>query len=159
MAPGFLPTAAGPLVAMLVLFVLLAAVVWRSRADGGDSPLEPGNPSELRPAILFGALYAGVLFVVAAAQDLLGDVGLFAAATVSGLTDVDAITLSTSRLVNEGRLDPDTGWRLILLAILSNLMFKLVMAASLGSRAFAKRLASLGAVAIAAGAAILMFWG
>ena len=57
---------------------------------------------------------------MAAAQDLLGDVGLYAAAVVSGLTDVDAITLSTSQLGNDGRLDPTTGWRLVLLAILSN---------------------------------------
>jgi uncharacterized membrane protein (DUF4010 family) len=157
-APGFLASAAGPLLTMLLVFAVLAAIVWRSSMAPGESPLEPGNPSELKPAVLFGALYAAVIFVIAAAQDLLGDVGLYAAAVVSGLTDVDAITLSTSQLVDDGRLDATTGWRLILLAILSNLGFKLVMAASLGSRAFGRRLASLGAVAIAVGAAILALW-
>ena len=158
-APDFLPVAAGPLAAMLALFTVAAAFVWRSGTAPPDSPLEPGNPTELKPAILFGALYAVVLLVVAAGQDWLGDVGLYFAAAISGLTDVDAITLSTSRLVDTGRLDPDTGWRVVLIAILSNLAFKLVLAASLGSRAFARRLGALGAVALAAGVAVLLLWG
>jgi uncharacterized membrane protein (DUF4010 family) len=158
-APGFLPTAAGPLLIMLALFTLVALAIWRSAAQPGELPLEPGNPSELKPAILFGVLYAVVLFLVAAGQDLLGDAGLYVAAAVSGLTDVDAITLSTSQLVASERLDPNTGWRLILLAILSNLVFKLVMAASLGSRAFGRRLGGLGLGAIAVGATLLAFWG
>jgi uncharacterized membrane protein (DUF4010 family) len=60
--------------------------------------------------------------------------------------------------VSTDRLDPETGWRLVLIAILSNLAFKLVIAGSLGSRAFARRLGTLGAVAIAAGVALLVFW-
>ena len=158
-APSFLPVAAVPLLVMFGLFSLMAAVIWRSATMPGESPLEPANPSELRPAILFGALYAFILFIVAAGQDVLGDVGLFVAAAVSGLADVDAITLSTSRLVTTDRLDPGTGWRLILIAILSNLVFKLVIASSLGSRAFARRLGGLGVIAIAVGAGLLLFWG
>ena len=143
---------------MLALFAVVAAAIWRTSMSPGENPLEPGNPSELKPAILFGALYAFVLFVVAAGQDLLGDVGLYVAAAVSGLTDVDAITLSTSQLVATDRLDPNTGWRIVLIAILSNLMFKLAMAASLGSRAFARKLGALGGVAIAVGLTLLLFW-
>lgn len=157
-APSFLPIAAGPLLIMLALFAVVAAAIWRTSMSPGESPLEPGNPSELKPAILFGALYAFVLFIVAAGQDLLGDVGLYVAAAVSGLTDVDAITLSTSQLVSTDRLDPNTGWRIVLIAILSNLMFKLAMAASLGSRAFARKLGVLGGVAVAVGLTLLVFW-
>ncbi len=157
-APEFLPVAAGPLTVMFLLFAVMAAVIWKSGTSPGENPLEPGNPSELKPAILFGVLYAVVLFVVAAGQDLLGDAGLYAAAAVSGLTDVDAITLSTSQLVATDRLSPTTGWRLVLIAILSNLVFKLAMAASLGSRAFARKLGALGGLAIAVGIALVFFW-
>jgi uncharacterized membrane protein (DUF4010 family) len=153
-----LAAAAVPLLVMLGLFVVLAVVIWRTATAPGQLTLDPGNPSELKPAILFGALYAIVLFVVAAGEDLLGDVGLYAAAAVSGLTDVDAITLSTAQLVSSERLNADTGWRLVLIAILSNLIFKLVIAATLGSRAFGRRLGTLGAIAIAAGVAIVI-WG
>ncbi len=157
-APAFLPVAAGPLLVMLAFFAIVAAAIWRSATTPGDNPLEPGNPSELKPAILFGALYAFVLFIVAAGQDLLGDTGLYVAAAVSGLTDVDAITLSTSQLVSASRLDPNTGWRLVLIAILSNLVFKLVLAASLGSRTFARKLGVLGVMAIGVGLGLLVFW-
>lgn len=157
-APAFLPVAAPPLLAMLVVFLLALAVAWRSGTTPTDSPLEPGNPTELKPAILFGALYALVLLVVATGQDWLGDAGLYFAAAISGLTDVDAITLSTSRLVDTGRLDANTGWRVVLIAILSNLVFKLGLAAVMGSRAFARKLGILGAVAVGAGVAILLLW-
>ena len=67
-APAFLPTAAAPMAIMLGFFIVSAAAIWRAATAPTESPLEPGNPSELKPAILFGALYAVVLFVVAAAR-------------------------------------------------------------------------------------------
>jgi uncharacterized membrane protein (DUF4010 family) len=96
--------------------------------------------------------------VVAAAQDLLGSAGLYITAFVSGLTDIDAITLSTSRLVHTGVIDPSTGWRVILVAAMSNMVFKFGLAANLGSRAFAKRLGLLFAVAVVVGTGLVFFW-
>lgn len=157
-APGFLPTAAGPIAIMLGFFALASAVIWKSATGPSESPLEPGNPSELKPAILFGALYAAVLFVIAAAEDLLGSAGLYAAAALSGLTDIDAITLSTAQLVATEVVDPATGWRLILVAALANMLFKLGLAASLGTRAMARGLAGLFGAAIAIGVALILLW-
>jgi uncharacterized membrane protein (DUF4010 family) len=158
-APDFLPVAVGPFAVMLVAFAVAARVVWKSSGTApGESPLQPTNPSELKPAILFAALYALVLFSVAAAQDLLGNPGLFAAAAISGLTDIDAITLSTSQLVGRQLVDSDTGWRLIMVATMSNMVFKFGLVASLGSRALAKPLAALFTIAITAGAALIVFW-
>jgi uncharacterized membrane protein (DUF4010 family) len=157
-APAFLPTAAGPVSVMIIVFVVAAVAIWKSSTAPAESPLDPGNPSELKPALLFGTLYAAVLFVVAAAQDMLGNVGLFAAAALSGLTDIDAITLSTSRLVATGVVDQATGWRLILVGAMSNMLFKLGLAASLGTQKMAKRLAVLFSLAIAVGAALIVVW-
>lgn len=157
-APIFLPVATGPFALMLLLFAAVALPLARSAGSPGTSPLEPANPSELKPAILFGLLYATVLLAVAWAQELLGTVGLFGAAALSGLTDIDAITLSTSRLVATGMVDPATGWRLIMVAALANMAFKLGLVVSLGSRALARRLAPLSAVAAAAGVGLIVFW-
>lgn len=157
-APGFLATAAVPVLLMLLFFAAAAATIWRSSTAPAESPLEPGNPSELKPAILFGALYAAVLLIVAAAQDLLGNVGLFAAAALSGLTDIDAITLSTSRLVSTDVVDEGTGWRLIMVAAMSNMLFKLGLAASLGTRDMARRLAALFTAAVALGVGLIVLW-
>jgi uncharacterized membrane protein (DUF4010 family) len=157
-APGFLPSAAGPIAIMLLFFMLATAAIWRSSTAPGESPLEPGNPSEMKPAVLFGALYAAVLFVVAAAEDLLGSAGLFAAAALSGLTDIDAITLSTSRLVATDMVDEATGWRLIMVAAMSNLLFKLALAASLGAPRMSRRLAGLFTLALAVGVGLIALW-
>jgi uncharacterized membrane protein (DUF4010 family) len=157
-SPALLSTAAGPIGVMLTVFILVTGLVWRTAKASSPTPLEPTNPTELKTAILFGALYAVVLLVVAAGQDLMGDVGLYAAAAVSGLTDVDAITLSTARLVSTERLSPDIGWRLVMIAVLSNLVFKLGLAGALGSKAFARRLGGMGAFAIATGVLLLIFW-
>jgi uncharacterized membrane protein (DUF4010 family) len=157
-APAFVPTVAGPMGVMLALFLVAAAVSWRSATAPAESPMDPGNPSELKPAIAFAAMYALILLAVAAAEEYLGGAGLYATAFISGLTDIDAITLSTSRLVADARLEADTGWRLILVAALSNLLFKTAMVATLGSRQMLRRIGGLVGVAVLAGVAILLVW-
>lgn len=157
-APAFLRTAAGPISIMVVVFALAAAAIWKTSTATPESPLEPANPTELRPAIVFGALYATILFAVAAAERLLGSPGLFATAAVSGLTDIDAITLSTSRLVTTQVIDAHTGWRVVLLASMSNMVFKLGLVAMLGNRRMLGRLAWLFAIAIVVGVTLLFAW-
>jgi len=77
---------------------------------------------------------------------------------LSGLTDMDAITLSTSQLVNQGRLETDTAWRMILLASLSNLAFKGVLVAVLGSRELFRHIVVAFGPVIVAGGAMLWLW-
>ena len=149
---------APPLAAMLGVVAALAAVAWSGhRAEGDEMPAQ-GNPSELKTALVFAALYAAVLLAVAAAREHFGAGGMFVVATLSGLTDMDAITLSTSQLVHAGRLDAGTGWRLILVASMSNLLFKLGTAGVLGGVALVRRLAPLFGTALAAGLALLWLW-
>jgi uncharacterized membrane protein (DUF4010 family) len=119
---------------------------------------EPKNPSELKGALIFAGLYALVLIAVAAARDYLGSSGLYAVAVISGLTDVDAITLSTSNLVREGGLEADVGWRIIALAALSNLGFKLGAVALLGHRTLLARIALGYGTVVVAGIALLLLW-
>jgi uncharacterized membrane protein (DUF4010 family) len=71
---------------------------------------------------------------------------------------VDALTLSTSRLVDGGRLAPGDGWRAILIAAMANLVFKMGIVAVLGSRRMLGRVAVLFGAALAGGAVILWVW-
>jgi uncharacterized membrane protein (DUF4010 family) len=157
-APVLLPIAAPPIVIMLAVFAAVTGVVWGRVQRAGEVAVEPGNPTELKSALLFGAVYAVVLLIVAAAEDQAGSTGLYLAAAVSGLTDVDALTLSTSHLALEGRLEGSQAWRLILTGILSNLVFKAVLAFTLGGRAFGRRFASLALVGVVTGTALVLFW-
>jgi uncharacterized membrane protein (DUF4010 family) len=116
------------------------------------------NPSELKSALVFGALFAVVLLATAAGKEYLGDRGLYAVAALSGLTDMDAITLSAAQMVNAGRIAPDTAWRLILLAAMSNLVFKAGVVWVLGGRSLFRRVGVVFAAALGAGAALLAGW-
>ena len=157
-APRRFHEVAWPLAAVwgwLVLLSLAAYLLVRARKT--ELP-EQGNPAELKPALLFGALYAAVTLGVAAAREKLGTTALYAVAILSGLHDMDAITLSTARLVNEGRLEAATGWRLILVAMISNLGAKLVIVALLGHRRLLGWTLGLFALAASGGAAVLWLW-
>jgi uncharacterized membrane protein (DUF4010 family) len=133
-APRFLSVTAVPLAAM---FLVLAGFGWLSyhRRETGRSAIpDQSNPSELKPAILFGSLYAVVLVAVAAANEYFGTRGLYVTAMISGLTDMDAITLSVTHLVAAEGIGPGTGWRLIVIAALANLVFKAATVVFLGDR-------------------------
>ena len=157
-APSLLLTAAPPILIMLVVLSVVSAHLWfKSGREQIDMPPQ-GNPTELKPALIFGVLYAIVLIAVAAAEDKFGNRGLFVVAGLSGLTDVDATTLSASQLVNSGRLSAADGWRLVVTALTTNLLFKGAAAGVLGHRQLLVKIAPLYAVAIVAGIALLLFW-
>ena len=105
----------------------------------------------LRAALFFAAVYAVVLLAVAWVRDAVGDSGLYYVSIIAGLTDVDAITLSTAKMAALGQVDGGRAWRVILVAFLSNLAFKAAIVAVLGSRRLLLRVfllfAILGAVA------------
>jgi uncharacterized membrane protein (DUF4010 family) len=147
-----------PLVAMMAWTAVVAVVIHRLAAKSGPPPKEEETPSELKGAIMFGLLYVAVLYGVALAKEHFGNAGLYVVAAISGLTDMDAITLSTSGLVNSGHVDPNTGWRVILLGGLANLVFKAGLALSLGAEGFRKPVLAGFAAALAGGLAILMLW-
>lgn len=110
-----------------VLGVGLDWVVRRRREPGGSADkaeFEAKNPAELKTALIFAGLYALILVGVEFARRHTGEGGVYLVAVLSGLTDVDAITLSTSKLVRDGNLEAAIGARTILLASLSNLVFK-----------------------------------
>ena len=112
----------------------------------------------MKIALVFAVMYAVIKLAVAATQHYFGDSALYAVAAVSGLTDLDAITLSTAKLVEQDHLATDLGWQLILIAALSNLAFKGGIAIVLGHRRLALRTATIFAAAIVGGSLILWLW-
>ena len=99
-----------------------------------------------------------VLVAVAAAKEYFGDQGLYIVAAVSGLTDMDAITLSTARMIEAERVGIDTGWRMMMLGAMSNILFKAGAVAILGDRRLFSRIALLFGFSLAGGAALLLSW-
>lgn len=123
-----------PFIAMFVCAVIPITIVWKKSADEQAPLPETKNPAELKQALLFGALYALVLLAVSAAKDIWGDSGVYAVSFLSGLTDVDAITLSNTHLVHTETLEAGKAGISILLAFAANMAFKLTMVAVVGTR-------------------------
>lgn len=157
-AGGAVPVIAPPLVVLLILMVAICVVMVRFLHNGDAQMPEQTNPAELKSALIFGAVYALVIFVTAAAEDYFGAQALYAVAFISGFVDVDAITLSTSRLAAGARMDPATAWRVILTASLTNLLFKTAAAWALGSSRLMARLLLPVGVSLAGGIALLLLW-
>lgn len=150
----------GPPIAAVLLFMVLLCVgfFFLIQHKEQDTLPEPDNPAQLQSAFIFGALYAIIIFAVAAAKDWLGDSGLYAVSIISGLTDVDAITLSLSNTIKGGGLAAAQGWKLILIAALSNMVFKAGLAIALGSRSLAKYVIALTVLTLVAGLLTVWLW-
>ena len=141
----------------LVLGLAVTAFGWRRLEAQGELPMpEVRNPTEIRTALGFGALYAVVLFCSAWLSDVAGTKGMYAVALASGLTDVDAITLSSLRLFSIDKLSAGQAVTAIALAVLSNLTFKAGLIVTLGGWKLA-RLTLPAMLAVAAGIGIGLF--
>ncbi|CAB1367976.1 MgtC/SapB family protein [Denitratisoma oestradiolicum] len=117
---------------------------------------EIANPTELRAALSFGALYAVILLLAAWIQEIAGNQGLYAVSLASGLTDVDAIALSSLKLFNLDKLGTGQAVIAVALAVLANLAFKTGLVLTIGGRPLAARaLPGLAAIGAGIGGALL----
>ena len=135
------------LTVLLVPLLLLAGIVgtgavywwWRAEREPSlhrDEQLDVKNPLTLSTALQFGAIYGLIIFVSKALIDRASTSSLYVVGAVSGINDVDAITLSTANLVSDG-LDPTVGAKVILLAVAVNTAVKAAMVLALGTRELA----------------------
>lgn len=152
---ALLPTVAPPLIGLMIVSLLFSLLFGRRGSQPTELMPPQGNPSELKSAILFGVLYGVVLFSVAASKEYLPHTGLYGIAALSGLADLDAITLSTARMVEAERLSTDSAWRIILIAALSNLVFKAGLVLAVGDRKLFRDVAWLLGLSSLLGAAVL----
>ena len=158
-APDHLGVVAPPIVAVLGIIALISIGLFFVTTRQTHEPVpDPQNPAQFKTALIFGILYAVVLVLIAFAKEAFGAQGLYAVAILSGLTDMDAITLSLANMMNNGRISPEQGWHLILTAGLANLVFKLGMVAVLGDRRLLHIVVPVFLGIIAAGVLILLVW-
>ena len=150
-SPGIVPHLLPVLATGLVFGLAGTLIRWNKLQSSKELPLpQTSNPTELHAALGFGLLYAVVLLCSAWLSDIAGSRGLYAVALVSGLTDVDAITLSSLHLLDLGKLTENHVITGISIAYVSNLMFKFGLVVFIGGKALAKKV-SIGFAALAAG--------
>ncbi|MBL7776002.1 MAG: DUF4010 domain-containing protein, partial [Saprospiraceae bacterium] len=157
-APRHWVAVAPPLLMTLAVLSLAAVVLFFRHRRAGAVAEEPENPAQFKAALVFAVLYALILFAVAWVKDAFGDAGLYVVSVLSGLTDVDAITLSLTNTMNAGSLEASSGWRFILVAALANLVFKAVLAGVIGRWPLLKAILPAFALALLTGFLLLFFW-
>lgn len=139
--PTLLPHLLPALLIATLAYAGGALFYWRrSRQEQGGAPGEPPlrNPFELGPALRFAALLALILFLVEASRRYLGDVGVYLVSLLSGMADVDAITLSLASNA-QGGVAGEVASRGIVIAVASNSLVKAALVALIGSRQLALR--------------------
>jgi uncharacterized membrane protein (DUF4010 family) len=116
-----------PFTLMLVAGLFFIFVIQRAKSTE-EATIHPeyriNNPLKLSTAIKFGALFAIVLVVVEYAQTFLGSSGVYLASMLAGLTDVDAIALSVTRLADSAQLASDVAGVAVIIAALMNTVSK-----------------------------------
>ena len=150
---ALLPSLALPLILGALAQWGLGAAVARHVGGEGESapPLALTNPLDLAAVLQFGALLAVIMALTNGIAAWAGSPGTFALAAISGIADVDAISLSMARLA-PNRLDATTAVTAILIAVAANSIAKVVIATSTGGMAFAKLLAPVLAATLLTGA-------
>jgi uncharacterized membrane protein (DUF4010 family) len=108
------------------------------------------NPFELGTVLKFGALLTIVTVLAKLATGHGGNAGVYALAAVSGTADVDAITLSMSRLA-AGSLGADVAARAIAIVVTVNTFAKVALGWVAGGLETGRKLLAAAAVALAAG--------
>lgn len=157
-APDVLKRGAVPMgLAALIAALFAGAILLLSNREADGDGVEPKNPGGLLAAVGFGAGYAVVgLLMALGHKKMAGSEWVIAA--VSGLTDVDAVTLSTARLARSGSLEADMAWRLALVAASSNTLFKAALVSVVSRRALALRVGLPLLLLSGAAASIAVFW-
>ncbi|MDR9394690.1 MAG: MgtC/SapB family protein [Roseovarius sp.] len=105
-APALLDRLAVPMACMALAGLGGAGLIFASLSPEAQkdraTPPPISNPLGLEAALLFGLLLAAVLLGTHYLRQWFGDAGVYTAAALSGITDVDAITISLARIAETG---------------------------------------------------------
>ncbi len=146
----------------LIFLVFLAAIgvtlflyFTKGKKEIFDTEIPKGKPLDLVGALVFGLIYTAILLVVSYANENLGERGILISSAVAGLSDIDAITISVSKLAGV-RLDLSIASIAVLIATISNTLVKLGIGIWAGSPTLRKDLyLGYGIIFIAAVLALL----
>lgn len=141
----------------LLLAAAAVALYLRAERQRTAAPLALSDPFELGEVLRFGLLLAGVMLVAKLSGASTHEMSLVPLAAVSGIADVDPITLEAARSTGTAITAPYAA-TVILVAAGANLVCKTVVALMLGARGFAATMLALAVLGAAtAGAAWWVF--
>jgi len=127
----WIPVAVMCAVCLFPSFYLMWASNHSQRGPKTELALE--SPFTLKPALIFGFLYALIVFFVQLAKERVGDIGIYLLSVISGFPDVDPIAVTLAGLTGP-HIALKVGSFSLVLALSSNLVFKSMIARTGGKR-------------------------
>ena len=117
-----------------------AGILWLGRQGSkGKAEMAMSNPFDLSTAIKFSAFLTAILVLSHYVQSWMGNAGLYGLATISGLADVDAISLSMGKLAQNHPDQHSIASASIIIAASVNTLVKGGIASSICGGALATR--------------------
>lgn len=150
-APPLLRALAPPMAAASAVLLIPALLAYRAAGKAGGLGLTLTDPFELPLMLRFTALLCGIMLLVHFLSS--GTSGLFALGGISGLLDVDPITLSMAKAAG-GEVTPAVAVSTILIAATANGVAKSVLAVAFGGARLGLALSGFALLAFGAGAAV-----
>jgi uncharacterized membrane protein (DUF4010 family) len=141
-------------------FLVGAALVWAGLRhlpahSAAPAPAEGRSPLRLGSAVLLAIGFQLVLMVMVLVRARFGATGILASAALLGLTDMDALTLSMSRLATEEAVP--LAATALAVGVLANTLLKTAVVVLLGTGSFRRRAAlGLAALGVASVAGLLL---
>lgn len=142
-SPGLVVSLVVPLTVMTAVGGGLSLLLLVQLRINRPPPLNLDNPFRVQPALVFGALFAGVLLVVDLVGVVYGETGVYGAALLAGTVDANAITLSVSKLAFDGAITESVAVTAIVLAVVVNTLVKIGIVWMLGTASLGRLVAGI----------------
>jgi uncharacterized membrane protein (DUF4010 family) len=141
-----------PLAGATGILLLGSAILMFRNAEREHPALRIKNPLAIGTALKLAAFIAGVVLAAELLRRLFGSAGVLIVAALSGIADVDAVTISLARLLGK-EIDFKTAVNGILLAVAVNTISKAALAGWVGGRSIGTTVGVVSTLALAGGAA------
>ncbi|MBU2440699.1 MAG: DUF4010 domain-containing protein, partial [Nanoarchaeota archaeon] len=154
-----LPKLLIPLITMGAVGVIAAIIVWtkKEKTPTDTKKVNINSPFTLKPALKFAIFFVIILFISKIGFMYLGSKGMYLTALLSGLADVDALTVSVAQLTGGGGLAVNVGVIAIVIATITNTVVKAGIANIFGGKEFRKKINFIFGAIILAGLISLFF--
>jgi uncharacterized membrane protein (DUF4010 family) len=157
LAPGLAETLAAPIAAPVIVWGLAAAWFYRHAGEAAKgTPLALEDPFDIATVLRFGVLLVVIMLATKWLSHAFGGMGLYGLAAVSGLADVDPITLSMAQAARSGSA-VGIADGVILVALAANTLAKCVLAWIFGGRKLGLFLSLIAAAGVTAAAIAFAF--
>jgi len=145
-----------PILGVMAIVTAIGAVilVFGAASHENHAPPDIRDPADLTNALLFGLLLAVLVVASHYLQQWAGEESLLLIAGAAGLVDVDAITLTMSRMAGT-QISGHIAELAIIIAVVTNTVIKAGLAAVIGNGAMARRTGIVLALGLASG---LIVW-